>query len=481
MIDKKTYIYQQIVFTTAEWAVNNTVYPASVWLFERLENGKFNMKLSDGVHTFNELETVFLDVKVAANKGLYLNENGELELVEEFQERVKKAIVPTDVLSVTTLSDLPFTHYNIKYEYTENDPQVISFNGDMIAPEGFECVLSILNGTDQDIEQPLPDGENWQVEGSTITLPAGKMARIHISSIFGKFVVEICSSNLSEEGPKPLATLEEALKYAIVIPDRYYTWAQAVNNVDANGNQIYPEDYRLLTYEEMQQLESECSYSWEDSSKYGVLTLPEKYGLKQNFRAYSSGYMSPLGRRGEFVNYWCSDYYDSTYAYRLFADHTKAIVSFVTKNDRFAILAIPKYKTTSLIPSGYHVPSQTEWQSLIEATNSTWNATNTERIFTNKTGGSEVCRLNAQGVLTDGITPGYRGVEGLYMSTTEVSSNTLQNYELFFTYVNMSVRGNWKVNAESIRLIPNNATDMIDGMSRSVELMQQYTFNEITA
>ncbi|MEI3104764.1 MAG: hypothetical protein V8T16_03760 [Parabacteroides merdae] len=52
MSKKGAFIYQQIELTTAEWASNTTVYPASVWLFERLDNGKFNMKLADGAHTF---------------------------------------------------------------------------------------------------------------------------------------------------------------------------------------------------------------------------------------------------------------------------------------------------------------------------------------------------------------------------------------------------------------------------------------------
>ena len=58
MSKKGAFIYQQIELTTAEWADNATVYPTSVWLFERLENGKFNMKLADGVHTFAQLPAV---------------------------------------------------------------------------------------------------------------------------------------------------------------------------------------------------------------------------------------------------------------------------------------------------------------------------------------------------------------------------------------------------------------------------------------
>lgn len=65
MSKKGAFIYQQIELTTAEWADNMTIYPVSVWLFERLENGKFNMKLADGVHTFAELPAVMQDVKVA--------------------------------------------------------------------------------------------------------------------------------------------------------------------------------------------------------------------------------------------------------------------------------------------------------------------------------------------------------------------------------------------------------------------------------
>lgn len=61
---KGAFVYQQIELTSAEWATNTTLYPASTWLFERLESGKFNMKLADGVHTFAELATVMQDITV---------------------------------------------------------------------------------------------------------------------------------------------------------------------------------------------------------------------------------------------------------------------------------------------------------------------------------------------------------------------------------------------------------------------------------
>lgn len=58
------YIYQQIVKTAAEWASDSTIYPAHVWLFEKLDNGKFNMAISDGVHAYNDLGKVMTEVGV---------------------------------------------------------------------------------------------------------------------------------------------------------------------------------------------------------------------------------------------------------------------------------------------------------------------------------------------------------------------------------------------------------------------------------
>ena len=64
MSKKGAFIYQQVELTTAEWMDNTTIYPPSVWLFERLGNGKFNMKLADGVHTFAQLPAVMQEAKV---------------------------------------------------------------------------------------------------------------------------------------------------------------------------------------------------------------------------------------------------------------------------------------------------------------------------------------------------------------------------------------------------------------------------------
>lgn len=58
------YVYQQIEQTTAEWEVDSTIYPKSIWLFERLENGLLNMKFSDGIHAYSDLPLMMQGVKV---------------------------------------------------------------------------------------------------------------------------------------------------------------------------------------------------------------------------------------------------------------------------------------------------------------------------------------------------------------------------------------------------------------------------------
>lgn len=64
MSKRGAYIYQQIEQTTAEWTADSTIYPPSLWLFERLSNGNLNMKFSDGVHSYSELPLMMQDIKV---------------------------------------------------------------------------------------------------------------------------------------------------------------------------------------------------------------------------------------------------------------------------------------------------------------------------------------------------------------------------------------------------------------------------------
>ena len=64
MSKRGAYVYQQIEQSTAEWTADSTIYPPSLWLFERLTNGNLNMKFSDGVHTYADLPLMMQDIKV---------------------------------------------------------------------------------------------------------------------------------------------------------------------------------------------------------------------------------------------------------------------------------------------------------------------------------------------------------------------------------------------------------------------------------
>ena len=64
MSKRGAYVYQQIEQSTAEWTADSTIYPPSLWLFERVANGNLNMKFSDGIHTYAELPLMMQDIKV---------------------------------------------------------------------------------------------------------------------------------------------------------------------------------------------------------------------------------------------------------------------------------------------------------------------------------------------------------------------------------------------------------------------------------
>lgn len=87
---------------------------------------------------------------------------------------------------VTTLAGLPIDKYGIKATVTE----ATSMSFAITPSEGMEYIVDILNNTSADIEQPLPNGDNWQVPKDSITLVAGKVTEISVRYVFGKYVVK---------------------------------------------------------------------------------------------------------------------------------------------------------------------------------------------------------------------------------------------------------------------------------------------------
>lgn len=107
-------------------------------------------------------------------------------LIED-QQRLEKALVTTDIATLTFLSTLSPVKYSQKFTYTSATAQGINFAS--TPAEGFECVVAILNNTASSITQPLPNATEWVSDGA-INIPAGKVAEISIKYIFSKYLVK---------------------------------------------------------------------------------------------------------------------------------------------------------------------------------------------------------------------------------------------------------------------------------------------------
>lgn len=101
----------------------------------------------------------------------------------------KPVISPTDIETLTSLSSLSKTKYSQKYTYTTTTAQGINFAS---APaEGFECLVSIKNGTSSQITQAIPNAAAWQCEETSLVIPAGKIGFISIQYIHGIYCVRV--------------------------------------------------------------------------------------------------------------------------------------------------------------------------------------------------------------------------------------------------------------------------------------------------
>ena len=105
------------------------------------------------------------------------------------KQRLNKAVVPSDIVVVSSLSGMPVDKYNIKFTYNSASAQAISFTSK--PPEGFECIVSILNSTSTNIVQPLPNAAPWQTEDTSVELPSSKVTEISIRYVHGKYVIRV--------------------------------------------------------------------------------------------------------------------------------------------------------------------------------------------------------------------------------------------------------------------------------------------------
>ena len=108
------YVYQQIVKTTADWAEDQVVWPANVWLFEKKTDGTVSIKLSDGLHIFSALPEKILDAYEAAKLGGYSGTRAQfyavLNNIEQNASQIQSiinALRQDGVLGAPTLSGEP--------------------------------------------------------------------------------------------------------------------------------------------------------------------------------------------------------------------------------------------------------------------------------------------------------------------------------------------------------------------------------------
>lgn len=117
-------------------------------------------------------------------KGLSAN-----DFTNDYRSRLDKAVVPADIVAVTSLSGMPVNKYNLKFTYSTGSAEALSFAN--TPAEGFECVISILNSTSANIIQPLPNAAPWQSEDASVDLATGEVTEISIRYVHGKYIVRV--------------------------------------------------------------------------------------------------------------------------------------------------------------------------------------------------------------------------------------------------------------------------------------------------
>lgn len=111
------------------------------------------------------------------------------DFTDEDKRRLDKSLVPNDIAILTSLSALSNTKYSQKFTYTTTTAQGINFAS--TPAEGFECLVSIKNGTSSQITQAIPNAAAWQCEETSLVIPAGKIGFISIQYIHGIYCVRV--------------------------------------------------------------------------------------------------------------------------------------------------------------------------------------------------------------------------------------------------------------------------------------------------
>lgn len=125
MSKKGSYIFLVNAQTTAEFMADESIYPAYSILFEILEDGKFKMRMSDGVHKFADLPYIMTncDAKVVTDTA----EEYRIEFSTPWEKFITPNLRARNGQRVATIdhvpgeTDLTYTEEGVEYSWTIGD------------------------------------------------------------------------------------------------------------------------------------------------------------------------------------------------------------------------------------------------------------------------------------------------------------------------------------------------------------------------
>lgn len=117
-------------------------------------------------------------------KGLSTN-----DYTDEEKEKVSNSLRLKEYADVASLEALPSTPYNLRFTYTSATTQAINFADIDSVPEMQEFYLSILNNSESELVQPLPNGDGWYSNEYSVTLANGTPTGLSLKKEFGIIMI----------------------------------------------------------------------------------------------------------------------------------------------------------------------------------------------------------------------------------------------------------------------------------------------------
>lgn len=166
--------------------------------------GEHNFQIGDFARVYKEDEYVFYQLYdiTSDNKALWKSsQSGDYVVKEEGKglstndytneekEMVSNSLRLKEYVDVASLEALPSTPYNLRFTYTSATAQAINFADIDSVPEMQEFYLSILNNSESELVQPLPNGDGWYSNEYSVTLANGTPTGLRLKKEFGVIMI----------------------------------------------------------------------------------------------------------------------------------------------------------------------------------------------------------------------------------------------------------------------------------------------------